>query len=56
MLKPTAVTSAPKRKPDMVSANIRRLVVSPFLFLNASELTLLVKRTSMLLGSNGYFA
>lgn len=46
VLKPTAVTSALKRKPDMLSANIRRFVVSPFLFFfNASELTLLVKRT-----------
>lgn len=45
VLKPTAVTSAPKRKADMVSlmVNIRRLVVSPFSFLNASGLTVLVK-------------
>lgn len=45
VLKPTAVTSAPKRKLDTVSVNIRRLVVSPFSFLNASGLTLLVKST-----------
>lgn len=45
VLKPTAVNCAPKRKPDMVSVNIRRVVVSPFSFLNASGLTVLAKST-----------
>lgn len=45
VLTPTAVTSAPKRKPNTVSVNIRRLVVSPFWFLYASGLTALVEST-----------
>lgn len=45
VLKATAVTSAPKRIPDMVTVNIGRLAVSPFSLLKASGLTVLVKST-----------